>query len=433
MSELNRMLSDLSAPAQKENTVSVAAIPSSWGFRVARVVLAIVATLGGASSIAWAIAANGDNADREGKTVFAQPQAVAPAPIKEADAGVVIHEPVVAPSIITPSVTTKVATQDIAFVALNDSPKASTVALTQPDIVRQTAFVPEPKAVPIKHVEAPAELAAISTNARSNSNADTDVKTRVSSATVAAKNTPRVIAMTTLEPSANSSSTSDEESAVTEDTSTPSLTVETVELSGEDLAAIAYKKAQKRTQVGDTQKAIVYLRDAVKYQPSHVGATNQLAGLLYGRGKLRDAESVLRKGISANPQAASLKLTLARMYQQNSREESALNVLMTPVDNLDGEQRRYMSMRAALAQKLGRHGLAKDSYQWLTHNEPHDGRWWLGYAVSSEREGDLSTAKDAYQSAIHAGGLSNKSVQFARQRLVYINNQVQKEGDSDGR
>ncbi|MGF1865694.1 hypothetical protein L4D15_10535 [Enterovibrio norvegicus] len=408
MSELNRMLSDLSAPAQKENTVSLAAIPSTWGFRVVRVVLAIVATLVGASGIAWAIAANGDNADREGKTVIAQPQVIAPALIKETDAGVEIHEPVVAPSIITPSVTTKVATQDITFVALNDKPKASAVAVKQPDIVRQTAFVSEPKAAPMKHVETPVELAAISSN------------------------TPRVIAMTTLEPSANSASTS-EESAVTEDTSTPSLTVETVELSSEDLAAIAYKKAQKRTQVGDTQKAIVYLRDAVKYQPTHLGATNQLAGLLYGRGKLRDAESVLRKGISANPQAASLKLTLARMYQQSSREESALNVLMTPVDTLDGEQRRFMSMRAALAQKLGRHGLAKDSYQWLTRNEPHDGRWWLGYAVSSEREGDLSTAKESYQSAIQAGGLSDKSVQFARQRLVYINNQAQKEGDSDGR
>ncbi|WP_283129954.1 tetratricopeptide repeat protein [Enterovibrio norvegicus] len=432
MSELNRMLSDLSAPAQKENTVSLAAIPSTWGFRVVRVVLAIVATLVGASGIAWAIAANGDNADREGKTVIAQPQAIAPALIKETDAGVAIHEPVVVPSIITPSVTTKVATQDITFVALNDKPKASAVAVKQPDIVRQTAFVSEPKAAPMKHVEAPLELAAISSNTRSNSKADTDVKTPVSTSSAAPKNTPRVIAMTTLEPSANSASTS-EESAVMEDTSTPSLTVETVELSGEDLAAIAYKKAQKRTQVGDTQKAIVYLRDAVKYQPTHLGATNQLAGLLYGRGKLRDAESVLRKGISANPQAASLKLTLARMYQQSSREESALNVLMTPVDTLDGEQRRFMSMRAALAQKLGRHGLAKDSYQWLTRNEPHDGRWWLGYAVSSEREGDLSTAKESYQSAIQAGGLSDKSVQFARQRLVYINNQAQKEGDSDGR
>ncbi|PMN93076.1 tetratricopeptide repeat protein [Enterovibrio norvegicus] len=426
MSELNRMLSDLSAPAQKENTVSVAAIPATWGFRVVRVVLAIVATLMGASGIAWAIAANGDNAERGEKTVIVQPQVIAPVLAKEPEADVAIHESAIEAPAMTSSVTKKVATQDIAFVAINDSPKASVPSSKPPVVVVENA--PAPKATlvtPVESIEPTVELAAISTKA--------EVKTPASAPPVASKRTPRVVAVTNLEPSVNAASSSDAEDDAVENTSESSLTVETVELSSEDLAAIAYKKAQKRTQVGDTQKAIVYLRDAVKYQPNHVGATNQLAGLLYGRGKLRDAESVLRKGISANPQAASLKLTLARMYQQNSREESALNVLMTPVDTLDGEQRRYMSMRAALAQKLGRHGLAKDSYQWLTRNEPHDGRWWLGYAVSSERQSELSTAKDAYQSAIQAGGLSDKSVQFARQRLVYINNQAQKEGDSDGR
>ncbi|MBE1276284.1 tetratricopeptide repeat protein [Enterovibrio baiacu] len=428
MSELNRMLSDLSAPAQKENTVSVAAIPSAWGFRAVRVVLAIVATLVGASGIAWAIAANGDNADgdtaaREETSVIAQPQAIAPVLVKEPDA--TIHEPASKAPTITPSVTKKVATQDIAFVAMNASPKASVPSSKPPAVTVDAATVSAPNTTLVKPVEPTEQLAVIDTKE--------DVKTPVAMPSVASTRVPRVVATAPIEPSVNSATSSDAADNAVENTSASSLTVETVELSGEDLAAIAYKKAQKRAQVGDTQQAIVYLRDAVKYQPTHVGATNQLAGLLYGRGKLRDAESVLRKGISANPQAASLKLTLARMYQQNSREESALNVLMTPVNTLDGEQGRYMSMRAALAQKLGRHGLAKDSYQWLTHNEPHDGRWWLGYAVSSEREGELLTAKDAYQSAIQAGGLSDKSVQFARQRLVYINNQAQKEGDSDGR
>ncbi|CZF78430.1 tetratricopeptide repeat protein [Grimontia marina] len=363
MSELNRMLSDLSSQQNSEKRLAVASIPSVWGFRFARVVLALVATLVGATGISWALSSGSEKAPLTPPTL--------------------IPEPVFADSTpkAAPSPTQKVVKSEVSYVAKHSVPKAV-------------------------DVEQPVSLAK----------AENTVITKVPEPVLMAKVEPvkaaRVLDSIEVEQEA-------------------SLSVETIELTGEQLADIAYEKAQKRAQVGDTQKAIAFLRDAVKYNSSHIAATNQLAGLLYGRSQLRDAENVLRKGISANPNSATLKLTLARMYQQNGSEESALNVLSSSVNLLDGEQVRFVSMRAALAQKLGKNLEAKQSYQWLTEQEPMDGRWWLGLGVSAEKTGANAEAEKAYGKAVQSGGLSNQSVNFARQRLVYLENL--KQGATDGR
>ncbi|WP_407331517.1 tetratricopeptide repeat protein [Enterovibrio sp. 27052020O] len=384
MSELNRMLSDLTSPDNNANRVAAATIPSTWGFRFARVVLALVATLVCATGIAWAVS-SGDHHAAVSPEVSVPSQVLVLAPQETAT-----------PAIAAPSPTQKVSTRDRNFVHVNAVEERVRVTPTSTPTPTPVADVLEP--VLVAQVQSPKADAL-------------PIKATPAKAAVI----PKLVA----------------EPTVLEVAPESSLSVETIALSGEQLADIAYDKAQKRAQVGDTQKAIAYLRDAVKYDANHIAATNQLAGLLYGRNKLRDAESVLRKGISTNPSSASLKLTLARMYQQSQREESALNVLMAPVDGLDGEHVRYVSLRAALAQKLAKHDVAKQSYQWLAEREPADGRWWLGLAISAEREKDDDDAKRGYAKAITAGGLSNESVQFARQRLAYLNSQLAKGAEND--
>ena len=78
--------------------------------------------------------------------------------------------------------------------------------------------------------------------------------------------------------------------------SNSSMKVESVELSRDELAEIAYRKAQKFAQQGDTQRAVDELYETVQFDENHIGGINQLAGMLYGRGLTKDAENVLRKG-----------------------------------------------------------------------------------------------------------------------------------------
>lgn len=332
MSELNRLLSDLSSLENKDNSVTLDRIPSAWGFRFARVALALFGTLAGASGLAWAIS----SADLAGLS-----RDFAAESLKIFDSR-------------APQVESRTVKPDVYIRALSPESINATQAIL---------------------------LAKLETKP---------------------SNTPPV------------------KSSV-EVSGQQMLSVESVSLTGEQLATIAYDKAQKRALEGDTKKAIDYLYDAVQYNPLNVAAVNQLAGLLFGRNKIREAENVLRKGIQINPTSATLRLTLARIYQQTQREESALIVLIAAEDSLDDDDpMNLVSMRAALAQKFGKHELAKDSYQWLTEKDPMDGRWWLGLGVAAERENTNKEAISAYQEAVNAGGLSDQAVKFARERIAYL-------------
>ncbi|PKF50813.1 tetratricopeptide repeat protein [Enterovibrio nigricans] len=406
MSELNKMLSDLASPNHNESTLSVAPTPTAWRFRVARLALILSVITICLSGVVWALSSHFSQDKPEHTSVVSA---------NHPELNVVesaVSDPALSTStVITPSLqaTQKVsATQNLPLTQkLPPTQKVVShdndyVVRSQPTKSKPTVVKPEPESTPvarhIETVEVQKQLAA----------SDVVVVTPVPKAQHAAVVAPKV-------------TPSKAPARVTETDDTSSLTVETVELSGPELAAIAYEKAQKRAQIGDSKQAIAYLKDAVNYHPNHITAINQLAGLLYGRHQVRDAENVLRAGIKANPNSSSLKMTLAKMYQQNNRDESALNVLLSPVSGQSVDDIRMVSMRAGLAQKLGNHSEAQHSYHWLTQVEPEQGRWWLGAGVSSERNGDFEHAKKSYGNAIDAGGLSNQSMQFARQRLVYLN------------
>lgn len=346
MSELNRLLSDLSSQKNEENNVTVVTIPNAWGFRLARVALALFGTLAGASSLAWAISA----------TDFTQLSRNL--------------------SSIDP----------IAFISTHNisiSPKMDALPVETRAVVAQ------------QNINSSSVEQAISL-AKMGSHAEIEV------------NKEELLAQNVMV------------KKVEESILPASLHVESVDLTSEQLAVIAYENAQKKASEGDMQKAIAYLHDAVQYNPRHISAVNQLSGLLFGRNQIRDAENVLRKGIKINPTSSTLRLTLARIYQQTQREESALIVLTAADLTFDDDPVRLVSMRAALAQKFGQNDLAKKSYQWLTKNEPTDGRWWLGLGVVAEKENDYKEADRAYKEAVNTGGLSNKAVEFARQRIVYL-------------
>ncbi|MDD1782200.1 tetratricopeptide repeat protein [Enterovibrio sp. ZSDZ35] len=389
MSELNKMLSDLASPNHNESTLSVAPTPSAWRFRIAKIALILSIGVLCVSGVVWGVTSHLSEDNQAPTLTSSGSNTSQTLPVIQAVEPVA---PVTVASSMSP--TQKVVSHDNDYVELTQvsapKPKVSTPKpkVRALDEVDAKASQVEPAAAPVVPVSEPKPKAT----AKVDTVVPVSTSTPQSAVTVVSDHAPA-----------------------------SSLTVETVELSGKELAAIAYEKAQKRTQVGDSKQAIALLKDAVNYHPNHIAAINQLAGLLYGRNQVRDAENVLRKGINANPTSSSLKLTLAKIYQQSNRDESALNVLLPPVNGQSMDDIRLVSIRAGLAQKLGHHLDAQNSYEWLTQIEPEQGRWWLGFAVSAERNADFERAKQSYQEAINAGGLSNQSMQFARQRLVYLN------------
>ncbi|MGL5250044.1 MAG: tetratricopeptide repeat protein, partial [Enterovibrio sp.] len=106
------------------------------------------------------------------------------------------------------------------------------------------------------------------------------------------------------------------------------MSVKTVEMTGTQLAQLAYEQAQSYIRTGNVDKALEQLWSAVRYNPSHVEATKQLAASLFARQQMAQAQSVLRQGIAQNPTVSELRVLLAKIYQQNGRNELALDALL---------------------------------------------------------------------------------------------------------
>ncbi|MGL5335925.1 MAG: tetratricopeptide repeat protein [Enterovibrio sp.] len=196
------------------------------------------------------------------------------------------------------------------------------------------------------------------------------------------------------------------------------MSVKTVELSGVQLAQLAYEQAQSYIRAGDIDKVLEQLWNAVRYNPSHIDATKQLAASLFARQQIAQAQSVLRQGIAQNPSVSELRVLLAKIYQQSGRNDLALDALLVDENGLDNGKHQLMVARASLAQTLNKVALAKDSFLWLAQREPNDGRWWLGVAIAAERTGERSLAYNSYRKALSGEKLSLSSREFTQQRLA---------------
>lgn len=112
----------------------------------------------------------------------------------------------------------------------------------------------------------------------------------------------------------------------------------------------------------------------------------RLAGLLYGDGRIPEAQQLLDEGIRLAPSRADFRLMQARLALATGNKAAALQSLSgwgaLVSANLD-----YYATRAALAQELSQPGVAASSYQQLTVAQPAEPRWWLGLGIALDKQG----------------------------------------------
>lgn len=82
------------------------------------------------------------------------------------------------------------------------------------------------------------------------------------------------------------------------------------------------------------------------------------------------------------------------------------------------ETLEVLQLKANVLQQQQKLQQALLAWQQLTSLQPGFGRGWLGQALVLDQQGQKQQAKQAYQQALTAGGLSAATVQFIQQRLV---------------
>ncbi|MFM4705408.1 tetratricopeptide repeat protein [Aeromonas bivalvium] len=199
----------------------------------------------------------------------------------------------------------------------------------------------------------------------------------------------------------------------------PSLKIETVELSPAELAVLSERKANAALVKGELHEAEAQFTALLRQAPDNEQARQQLAGLLYGQGRLAEAGALLEEGIRRQPAQADFRLLRARLALAEEDKQGALAWLggaQPPLaSNLD-----YYATWAGLSQELGHNAEAAELYVRLLRVQPDQGRWWLGLGIAEDGQGHGQRARDAYRNAQLHGNLGEASQAWLGQRLAQL-------------
>lgn len=194
-----------------------------------------------------------------------------------------------------------------------------------------------------------------------------------------------------------------------------SLEIAEETLSPQQEAALERRKGLQAVSKGQLTQACDSFSRVLANDPLDHETRERLAGLLYGEGRLPEAQQVLAEGIRLAPTRADFRLMQARLAMASGNKAQALQTLSdlepSVASNLD-----YYATRAALAQELEQAAIASRSYQQLVIAQPTEARWWLGLGISLDKQGRALAALDAYHKALDLP-LSSASRQFVQQRV----------------
>ncbi|WP_349920700.1 tetratricopeptide repeat protein [Aeromonas veronii] len=197
------------------------------------------------------------------------------------------------------------------------------------------------------------------------------------------------------------------------------LRIEQVDLSEPELATLAERKATTAMAKGDMRAAQDNYYQVLVHDPHNQGAREQLAALLYGEGRLNEANQVLEEGLRLEPRQADFRLLLARVAISAGDRRKALDWLAGYQPDLAANLDYYATW-AGLTQELGQNAQAADLYVKLLRQQPDQGRWWLGLGVAEDGQGHRQQALDAYRNAQLHGNLGEASSQWLDQRIAQL-------------
>jgi len=179
-----------------------------------------------------------------------------------------------------------------------------------------------------------------------------------------------------------------------------------------------FTQGKEAFQFGLIEDAIAALDKTLILMPLHIEARSLMAAAYYGREQSQEAESILRHGLSLNPDVMRWRILLAKILVEKGSYQSIAPVLSKRYEasaNID-----FWILKGTASQQLGEHKVAKNCFSKLTQLEPGEAKWWLALATSNDALGNYHNAKRFYLTAIELGGLSPNAHNHAKQRLAKI-------------
>ena len=197
------------------------------------------------------------------------------------------------------------------------------------------------------------------------------------------------------------------------------VTKQIKEMTPQQQAENAYRKAVAMVQQGRMKEAVDELTHALQLDPRHTAARQTLVGLLLEANRLGDAERTLQQGLAIAPEQPDLVMILARLQVERGDVRGGLTSLERTLPYAS-ENADYQAFLAALLQREGRHREAITHYLLALRNAPQTGVWLMGLGISLQAENRLPEAREAFSRARTSNTLSPELQAFVEQRLKQL-------------
>jgi MSHA biogenesis protein MshN len=181
-----------------------------------------------------------------------------------------------------------------------------------------------------------------------------------------------------------------------------------------DSADAHFRRAALLLGGGRVSEAEAELAVALRLDPSHAPARQAYVSLLLEQRRVLGAEQLLQDALALDPAQPAFALALARIHAGRREFKAALEV-MDRAGPVSGNP-DFHAMRAAVLQRLGRHGEAVDEYQGALNAGGQAPGTWIGFGISLEALGRKSDALLAYRRALAAGPIAPEAREYAEGR-----------------
>jgi tetratricopeptide (TPR) repeat protein len=228
----------------------------------------------------------------------------------------------------------------------------------------------------------------------------------------------RIIITNTEELSSNSKTIT-----VTQGVAEPEVKQEVVKkrlpLTFDEQVELVYQQGRTLYQNDKYPQALAKWREALDMKPEHHKSREAIVSHYLAEGRTNEANGILAIATRRYPQHVPYTLMLARIYVDNGDPDNALIIIQNGIDNVFDDPELYAFM-AAIYQNKAEYVKSINNYRKALKLSPENAIWWLGLAISLEKDLSRIDSLKAYRSAVNTGSLSNSLKQYALKKIQLL-------------
>lgn len=186
--------------------------------------------------------------------------------------------------------------------------------------------------------------------------------------------------------------------------------------SAQERAEIEYRKGVAAYKLGHATEAAAQFKSVLQEEPRHAQARQTLLSMLAEQKQWDEVQALLKEGLELTPTQVAWAMALARIQVERGNPTEAWETLQKYMAN--GEKHAdYQGFAGVLLQRLQKPHEAALRYQAALQLKPNEGRWWLGLGLALESDGQAAQARNAFQRARSADGLTPEMLAVIERKL----------------